>query len=235
MEPIEVPTEDTAGNIAEEVTSIETPVTEQADEAQVVQTESAEAVAAATDETTETIENIVEEAVVESTPVILADTDMETTETDAIVTTTTEQPVESCDKDSCIANESWFWPLVFVIILVIVAAVVIKLLKKKTGKPTANKPNGKTSGSDVVEIYVGNLSYDMNDNQLRKEFERFGVVKSARVITHRTNNKSKGYGFVEMPHRKEALIAIKALENAEVLGRRIRVNEARANTRPPER
>ena len=73
----------------------------------------------------------------------------------------------------------------------------------------------------------------MNDDQLRREFERFGVVKSARVITNRSNNKSKGNGFVEMPHRKEALIAIKALDNSEVMTRRIRVNEARANTKPP--
>lgn len=87
----------------------------------------------------------------------------------------------------------------------------------------------------MVEIYVGNLSHDMNDAQACKEFERFGVVKSARVITHRTNGKSKGYGFVEMPHRKEAVIAIKALDNSEILGRRLRVNEARANTRPPEK
>ena len=117
----------------------------------------------------------------------------------------------------------------------LVVILIVKLLTKKTAKGPNGKPAAKGPKSDMVEIYVGNLSYDMNDAQLRKEFERFGVVKSARVITHRTNGKSKGYGFVEMPHRKEAVIAIKALDNSEILGRRLRVNEARANTRPPEK
>lgn len=117
-------------------------------------------------------------------------------------------------------------------IVVIVLVIAALARRKKGGKAPSAKPTG--SNGSMVEIYVGNLSYDMNDAQLRREFERFGVVKSARVITNRSNNKSKGYGFVEMPHRKEALIAIKALDNSEVMARRIRVNEARANTKPPE-
>ena len=119
-----------------------------------------------------------------------------------------------------------------IVVLVIVIAALAR--RKKGGKAPSAKPNGSGGNGSMVEIYVGNLSYDMNDAQLRREFERFGVVKSARVITNRSNNKSKGYGFVEMPHRKEALIAIKALDNSEVMARRIRVNEARANTKPPE-
>ena len=120
-------------------------------------------------------------------------------------------------------------------LLLVILIVIVMLRTKKSAKGANGKPAAKASKGDMVEIYVGNLSYDMNDAQLRKEFERFGVVKSARVITHRTNGKSKGYGFVEMPHRKEAVIAIKALDNSEILGRRLRVNEARANTRPPEK
>ncbi|MDD4059935.1 MAG: hypothetical protein PHW08_04430 [Kiritimatiellae bacterium] len=119
-----------------------------------------------------------------------------------------------------------------IVVLVIVIAALAR--RKKGGKAPSAKSNGSGGNGSMVEIYVGNLSYDMNDAQLRREFERFGVVKSARVITNRSNNKSKGYGFVEMPHRKEALIAIKALDNSEVMARRIRVNEARANTKPPE-
>ena len=119
-----------------------------------------------------------------------------------------------------------------IVVLVIVIAALAR--RKMGGKAPSAKSNGSGGNGSMVEIYVGNLSYDMNDAQLRREFERFGVVKSARVITNRSNNKSKGYGFVEMPHRKEALIAIKALDNSEVMARRIRVNEARANTKPPE-
>ncbi len=78
-----------------------------------------------------------------------------------------------------------------------------------------------------VEIYVGNLSYDMGDDQLRKTFEAFGKVDTARVVLNRFNGKSKGFGFVVMPNRPEAEAAIAALNNKEVLGREIRVNEAK--------
>ena len=77
-----------------------------------------------------------------------------------------------------------------------------------------------------VEIYVGNLSYDMTDAELRKTFEAFGTVDSARVVTNRFNNKSKGFGFVVMPNRPEAEKAIAAMSEKEVMGRKMRVNEA---------
>ena len=77
-----------------------------------------------------------------------------------------------------------------------------------------------------VEIYVGNLSYDMPEDELRKTFEAFGTVDSARVVTNRFNNKSKGFGFVVMPNRPEAEKAIAAMSEKEVMGRKMRVNEA---------
>ena len=77
-----------------------------------------------------------------------------------------------------------------------------------------------------VEIYVGNLSYDMTEPELRKTFEAFGTVNSARVVTNRFNNKSKGFGFVVMPNRPEAEKAIAAMSEKEVMGRKMRVNEA---------
>jgi hypothetical protein len=123
--------------------------------------------------------------------------------------------------------------IIAAILLIILMAVSRKRRKSQSGRQA--KGNKAAKSSDSIEIYVGNLSYDMNDSQLRKEFERYGIVKTARVITHRTSGKSKGYGFVEMPHRKEAMIAIKALDTTDVMGRRIRVNEARANTRPNDR
>ena len=81
-----------------------------------------------------------------------------------------------------------------------------------------------------AKLYVGNLSYDMTEAQLRKEFERFGVVKSARTIENRFNHKSKGFGFVEMPNRPEAEAAVRAMHDREVLGRKLRVNEAKNKT-----
>ncbi|MBQ4199475.1 MAG: RNA-binding protein [Kiritimatiellae bacterium] len=81
-----------------------------------------------------------------------------------------------------------------------------------------------------MELYVGNLSYDMTEDLLRKEFEAFGKVDSVRVVTNRYNNKSKGFAFVVMPNRDEAEKAIAGTNDKEVMGRAMRVNEAQ-NTR----
>ncbi len=78
-----------------------------------------------------------------------------------------------------------------------------------------------------VEIYVGNLSYELTEAQLRETFEAFGKVDTARVVTNRYNDKSKGFGFVVMPNRTEAEAAIAALNDKDVLGRKMRVNEAK--------
>lgn len=85
-----------------------------------------------------------------------------------------------------------------------------------------------------VEIYVGNLNYDINDDQLRKTFEEFGKVDSVRVVQNRQSGKSKGFGFVVMPNRSEAEAAIAALHNREVLGREIHVNEAKNTIKESE-
>ena len=78
-----------------------------------------------------------------------------------------------------------------------------------------------------IEIYVGNLSYEMTEEQLRKEFEAYGKVNSARIITNRYNGKSKGFGFVHMPNRAEVDAAVAALSNKEVCGRKLKCNEAK--------
>lgn len=119
----------------------------------------------------------------------------------------------------------------------VVSAIAVKVCRggcKCSSKKPKAKPDAapEKNNGDMVEIYVGNLSYDMTEEQFRKEFERFGVVKSARIIGHRASGKSKGYGFVEMPHRKDADAAISALHGKEILGRALRVNEARNGTRP---
>jgi len=78
-----------------------------------------------------------------------------------------------------------------------------------------------------MNIYVGNLSYRMNDGELREVFSEFGEVSSARIINDRETGRSKGFGFVEMPDDNEANVAIEALNGKEVSGRNLRVNEAR--------
>jgi RNA recognition motif-containing protein len=77
-----------------------------------------------------------------------------------------------------------------------------------------------------MKLYVGNLSYSMNDTTLRGLFEPFGTVESARVISDRDTGSSKGFGFVEMADA-DAQKAMGALNGREVDGRALRVNEAR--------
>ncbi len=105
--------------------------------------------------------------------------------------------------------------------------------KKTDAKPSKPRREGRPSETRVpipagsVEIYVGNLSYDLTEEQLRKEFEAFGKVDTARVVTNRYNERSKGFGFVVMPNRSEAEAAIAALNDKDILGRKMRVNEAK--------
>ena len=82
-----------------------------------------------------------------------------------------------------------------------------------------------------MDIYVGNLPYKLDDQQLRELFEPHGTVTSARVIVDKFSGESKGFGFVEMPTKDEALNAIKALNEQDCMGRKLRVNESQP--RPP--
>lgn len=77
------------------------------------------------------------------------------------------------------------------------------------------------------KIYVGNLSYSMDDQSLADLFVQFGQVESARVITDRDSGRSKGFGFVEMSTDEEASAAIEKLNGTEQSGRAINVSEAK--------
>jgi RNA recognition motif-containing protein len=78
-----------------------------------------------------------------------------------------------------------------------------------------------------VKIYVGNLSYDVKEDDLRQAFESFGDVYSVNIIKDRYTGRPKGFGFVEMPVEDEAKAAIKGINGTTLNGREIRVNEAR--------
>ena len=82
-----------------------------------------------------------------------------------------------------------------------------------------------------MDIYVGNLAYATDDESLRAAFAAYGEVTSARVVTDRMTNRSKGFGFVEMPNEDEANAAIAALNGAELDGRPLRVNESQPKPR----
>jgi RNA recognition motif-containing protein len=78
-----------------------------------------------------------------------------------------------------------------------------------------------------MKLYVGNLAYSMTDTDLQNLFEQYGAVQSAQVIMDRDTGRSKGFGFVEMGTTEEGQAAIQALNDQEVNGRKLTVNEAR--------
>ena len=78
-----------------------------------------------------------------------------------------------------------------------------------------------------MTIYVGNLSYDVTEADLRAAFEAFGAVASVSILKDQYRGQSRGFGFVEMPSATEARAAISGLHGKELMGRTLNVNEAR--------
>jgi len=78
-----------------------------------------------------------------------------------------------------------------------------------------------------MNIYVGNLDYRVNENDLEEVFSEYGTVSSAKVIMDKFNGRSKGFGFVEMEKQDEAEKAIQELDGATFENRKIMVNEAK--------
>ena len=78
-----------------------------------------------------------------------------------------------------------------------------------------------------MNIYVGNLSREVTEEDLRQAFEAFGQVTSAKIITDKFSGESRGFGFVEMPTKAEAQSAIDGLNGKELKGQTLNVNEAR--------
>jgi len=84
-----------------------------------------------------------------------------------------------------------------------------------------------------MKLYVGNLSRTTTDEVVKTAFEQFGEVASVRILFDRETRQSRGFGFVEMPQDDQAKEAIDKLNETELDGRRIRVNEAREPERTP--
>ncbi len=78
-----------------------------------------------------------------------------------------------------------------------------------------------------MNIYVGNLSYNTTDRQLEEAFSQYGTVSAARVATDRDTGRARGFGFVEMPDKAEAMKAIDGMNGRDLDGRTLNVNEAR--------
>ena len=78
-----------------------------------------------------------------------------------------------------------------------------------------------------MNMYVGNLSFSVNEDDLKEIFSEFGEVASVNIIMDKFSGQSKGFGFVDMPNNSEADKAIKALNGIQFKGRNIKVNQAR--------
>lgn len=79
----------------------------------------------------------------------------------------------------------------------------------------------------MTNIYVGNLTYEATEDDLRTAFEQYGAVTSVNIIQDRETGRSRGFAFVEMSDGSEAKQAIEKLDLSDIAGRRVTVNEAR--------
>jgi RNA recognition motif-containing protein len=86
---------------------------------------------------------------------------------------------------------------------------------------------------DNMNIYVGGLANQVTEDDLRKAFEAFGQVESANIIKDKFSGESRGFGFVQMPSKQEAQKAIEQLNQTDLMGRTITVNEARPRAERP--
>ena len=86
-----------------------------------------------------------------------------------------------------------------------------------------------------MNIYVGNLPYSTTQDDLRQLFEQHGTVESVNIIQDRETGRSKGFGFVVMPDNTQAQNAISGLNDKDMDGRKLKVNEARPRTDEPRR
>jgi RNA recognition motif-containing protein len=88
-------------------------------------------------------------------------------------------------------------------------------------------PSGLVRGNRLVNIYVGNLSFDTTESELQQAFAHYGTVSTARVATDRETGRARGFGFVEMPSQAESQAAIAGLNGTDLQGRTLTVNEAK--------
>ncbi|MEI8033532.1 MAG: RNA-binding protein [Chlorobiaceae bacterium] len=86
-----------------------------------------------------------------------------------------------------------------------------------------------------MNIYIGNLPYTVSEDDLREAFSQFGQVDTANIITDKFSGRSKGFGFVDMPNDSEGREAIESMNDKDLKGRTIKVNEARPREERPAR
>jgi RNA recognition motif-containing protein len=143
-------------------------------------------------------------------------------------------------------REAWNWPLTTIIVALtalgwfLMGIMVGRRLPRKSANPmdqsrkqrqAASRKPAPSGGNRSTELYLGNLSYDTTENDVRELIGKTAQVSSVRLIENKFNGKSKGYGFVQMADRAGVQAAIKALNGKEYKGRKIVVSEAKSRTR----
>lgn len=127
-----------------------------------------------------------------------------------------------------LAGLGW-WIILLSFIIAIPSVITIfhlkDLLSKKTGR---GEPRREGDGKEKpgMNLYVGNLSREVDEQELRKAFESFGKIASVKVIRDKTSGNSRGFGFVEMPVEAEARTAMTSMNNRDLKGRKLNVNVA---------
>jgi RNA recognition motif-containing protein len=86
-----------------------------------------------------------------------------------------------------------------------------------------------------MNIYIGNLAYNITEDDLRQAFSEYGEVSSVNLITDKFSGQSKGFGFIEMPDNSQADAAIKGLNGKLLNGRAVKVNQAKPRGDRPQR
>ena len=86
-----------------------------------------------------------------------------------------------------------------------------------------------------MNIYIGNMSFDTTEDQIRQAFEGYGEVSTVKIITNQDTGEARGFGFVEMSANNEAMAAISGLNGQELVGRTLRVSEAKQRTQSGNR
>jgi RNA recognition motif-containing protein len=86
-----------------------------------------------------------------------------------------------------------------------------------------------------MTIYVGNINYSLGEAEIQKIFEVLGTVETVKIIRDKRTGRSKGFAFIEMPDKKEAMEAIKTLDGKEVAGRNLRVLKAHSTKKIKEK
>lgn len=122
----------------------------------------------------------------------------------------------------------WFGPMliVFGMFLAGTASVVVR-------EVVAGNREQSERNSHVTEVYVGNLPFEVTEEDLRQAFSQYGEVSSVKILTDRETGRPRGFGFVEMPDAGQAKEAIENLNETEIAGRSVTVNEARPKRERP--